>query len=189
MNWVVFAIVSWILLGCEIGLRDALQLGSSSIAPSFLIPLIVYIALWARTNTALTAALALGITLDLLNTWPTESNEDLVIVGPWAFGCMLAAYTALNFRTMMLRKSPVTAAILCVICAGVAQVVSLAIITFRSSYDEIVLPSAAAELWPRLASALYTGALALVITPALQFISPWFGLRRTAGPAGGLRFP
>lgn len=188
MNWVVFAVVAWVLFGCEIGLRDALQLGDSSIAPSFVMPLLVFVALWARPGASLVAALLIGVTLDLIHTWPTERGQDIVIVGPWAFGCMLAAYTTLNLRTMMFRKSIVTIAILSVIGAAIAQIFGLALLTVRSSYDDILLPSAAAELWPRLASSVYTGVTALLVAPILQFISPWLGMRRTTGPAGALRF-
>lgn len=188
MNWIVFAIVAWICFGCQLGLRDALQLGSSTIAPSFVIPLLVFVALWARQGAALVAALVIGVMLDLINTWPTERGHDIVVMGPWAFGCMLAAYTTLNLRTMMFRKSIITIAILSVLGAAIAQIFGLALLTVRSSYDDIVLPSAAAELWPRLASAIYTGATALLIAPILQFIAPWLGMRRTTGPAGALRF-
>lgn len=188
MNWVVFAIVAWVLFGCQVGLRDVLQLGDSSIAPSFVIPLLIFVALWARQGTALVAALLIGVMLDLIHTWPTERGQDIVILGPWAFGCMLAAYTTLNLRTMMFRKSIITIAILCIIGAAIAQIFGLALLTVRSTYDDIVLPSAAAELWPRLASAVYTGATALLIAPVLQFISPWLGMRRASGPASALRF-
>ncbi len=188
MNWVVFAIIAWALFGFQVGLRDALQLGASSIAPSFVIPLVIFVALWARLGAAMVAALIIGLTLDLIYTWPTDRGEELVIIGPWSFGCMLAAYTVLNLRTMMFRRSIVTVAILSVIGAAIAQIFGLALVTVRSTYDDILLPSAAAELWPRLASSIYTGALALVIAPALHFISPWLGMKRTSGPAGGLRF-
>jgi hypothetical protein len=188
VNWVVFAIASWVLFGCEVGLRDVLQLGDSSIAPSFVIPLLVFVALWARAGSALTVALLIGLTLDLIHTWPTERGQDIVIVGPWSFGCMLAAYTTLNLRTMMFRKSIITVAILSVIGAAIAQIFGLALLTVRSTYDDILLPSAAAELWPRLASSIYTGATALLVAPVLQFIAPWLGMRRATGPAGALRF-
>lgn len=189
MNWVVFAVVAWVLFGCHVGLRDALQLGESSIAPSFVIPLLVFVALWARPGTALVAALLLGVTLDLIHAWPTERGQEVAILGPWAFGCMIAAYTTLNLRTMMFRKSIVTLAILSIVSAAIAQIFGLALLTVRSTYDDLVLPSAAAELWPRLAGSLYTGVTALLIGPALQFIAPWLGMRRTTGPAGALRFP
>lgn len=188
MNWVVFTLLSWVLLGCEMGLRDALQLGDSSIAPSFVMTLVVYVSLWARTGPALVGAMSVGMALDILTVWPTASGEGVVMVGPWTFGYMLAAYTGINFRTMMFRRSAITVAMLSVLASAVASVVGLALVMVRASYDDILIGTAASELWARLASAVYTGALALVIAPALQFVGPWLGMRRPMGPAGALRF-
>jgi len=189
MNWVVFAVISWVLLGCEVGLRDALELGDTAIAPSFVMTLVVYISLWARTGPALLAAMVIGVALDLIDVWPSAGGDAVVILGPWTFGCALAAYTGINFRTMMFRRSSITVAMLSVLATGVAGVFGLALVMVRASYDDILLPSAAGELWVRLASSLYTGALALLVAPALQFVGPWLGMRRPMGPAGALRFP
>ena len=55
MNWIVFLVVSWFAFGLEAGF-DALRLAPGDVAPSFVIPIIVYIALSAPAKHALWAA-------------------------------------------------------------------------------------------------------------------------------------
>lgn len=38
MNWIVFILNAWVLLGLEIGLKDALRIGETPVAPSFVMP-------------------------------------------------------------------------------------------------------------------------------------------------------
>ena len=189
MNWLVFALLSWLFLGLEHGFRSALQVGSLAIAPSFVMVLIVYVALWARTTSALGCAMALGFILDLLYPVPTSAGETAVVAGPWALGCMLAAYTVINFRAMVFRRNPLTIAFLCILGSAVAHILVITILTLRSRYDVVVIPSASAELWQRLGSALYTGLLGLGVGPLLNMIGPWIGFKKPGGlAAGGRRF-
>lgn len=186
MNWAIFALLSWLFLGLEQGLRPALQVGSLAVAPSFVLVLIVFVSLWARTGTALAAAMVLGFFLDLLNLQPTTVGESAVVVGPWALGCVLAAYTTLNFRAMVFKRNPLTMGFLCTLGAAVANVLVLAILALRSRYDVVLLQSASGDLVQRLFSSLYTGVLGLVLAPALAWLSPWLGFKKQS--AGGFRY-
>lgn len=186
MNWLLFAILAWLMLGFESGFRAALQIGSLAIAPSFVLVLVVFIALWARTSAVLGAALVMGFFLDLLYVQQTTGGESVAVVGPWALGCMLASYTVLNFRNMVFRTSPLTMAFLCTLGAAIANILVLAILTIRARYDVLVMPSPASELWQRLGAAVYTGVLGLVMAPALNWIAPWLGLKKQS--AGGFRY-
>lgn len=180
MNWIVFGVVAWIFLGLESGFREALQIGTWNIAPSFVLILLVFVALWARPLHALWAAFILGCSLDLLTQVPTRAGETISIIGPWALGSMLAAYTVLNFRVMMFRRNPLTIAFLCAVAGGIAGVVALAFIALRGYYDDIIALPAASALFQHAASALYTGGLAILVGPILQWIGPWMGFRRPA---------
>lgn len=186
MNWLLFALLAWVTLGLEAGFRPALQLGSLAVAPSFVMVLVVFIALWARTSTALGAAMLMGFCLDLLFVQATGGGETVPVVGPWALGCMLASYTVVNFRNMVFRTSPLTLAFLCTLGAAIANILVLAILTIRAKYDMIVVPSPAGELWQRLGAALYTGLLGLVLAPALNWIGPWLGFKKQS--SGGFRY-
>lgn len=187
MNWIVFAIVAWIFLGFESGFRETLQVGQTNIAPSFVLVLLVFVSLWARPLHAMWAAFLLGASLDMLNQVPTRGGETISILGPWALGCMLASYTVLNFRVMMFRRNPLTIAFLCAIGGGIAGVVALAFVALRGYYDDLVTVPASSSLFQHAASSVYTGALALLLGPVLNWIGPWMGFRRPASLAGGRR--
>ncbi len=186
MNWLVYAILAWIALGLEQGFRPALQVGSVNIAPSFVLILMVFVSLWVRASAVIPAAMILGACLDMLNKVPTSTGETVVVLGPWALGCALAAFLILNLRAMVFRRNPLTLAVLCFIASFAAEVVVLAILMFRSWYDILVLQPAAAELTQRLLTALYTGLVSILIGPLLQMAAPWIGVRKrsraTIGP-------
>ncbi len=187
MNWIVFAVLAWIFLGMEQGLRQALQVGSWDIAPSFVLILLVFVSLWAKPIHALWAALFLGVSLDMLNLVPTKSGETIAILGPWALACMLTAYTVLNFRVLMFRRNPLSIAFLCTVGGAISGVLVLAILSLRAYYDDILLVSASADLGRRLLTALYTGVLALPLGPALHWIGPWLGFKRPVTMSAGRR--
>lgn len=187
MNWIVFGVVAWIFLGFESGFREALQVGHTNIAPSFVLILLVFVSLWAKPIHALWAAFILGASLDMLNQIPTRGGETISILGPWTLGCMSASYTVLNFRVMMFRRNPLTIAFLCAVGGGIASIVALAFISLRAFYDDIIPVPATTNLFQHAASAFYTGALALLIGPALQWIGPWMGFRRPASFNSGRR--
>lgn len=184
MNWLLFSILAWIALGMEVGLRDAFQIGHTPLAPSFVMILIVFVALWARPLTLLAAACILGALLDLVNQVNTTHGESVVVLGPWALGSMLAAYTVLNFRAMMFRRNPITAAILCVLAGAIAAAVVVVLLRIRAQYDDIQVASAAAELLPRLGAALYTGLVAVPFIWLLNRLGGPLGFRRPMEAAG-----
>jgi hypothetical protein len=95
-----------VMLGADIG--TALMVAVYSFDLSWVSPLLIFVALWARQGTALIAALLIGVLLDLIHTWPTERGVDIVILGPWAFGCMLAAYTndAITLAKLLYQLDP-----------------------------------------------------------------------------------
>lgn len=187
MNWVVFGLFAWLMLGLESGFRQALQIGDLNIAPSFVIILLVFVALWARPIHALWAGLLLGAALDMLNLVTTKSGEETAILGPWALGGLVAAYTVLNFRVMMFRRNPLTMAFLCAVAGGIASIIAMAILALRAFYDPIVILSASRELGQRLGSAVYTGVISIAIGPVLQFVGPWMGFRRPISMAPSRR--
>lgn len=188
MNWIVFALLAWLALGFEAGFVSALQLGSTAIAPSFVLVFLVFIALWARSMQALGASLVLGAAMDLLHQYPTSTGELAVVMGPWSVGCMIAGYLVINFRAMMFRRNPLAMGFLSALGAAVAQVVVLSLLRVRSSYDDIVLDGATLELGRRLASAVYTGVLAVPLTWALRPTLGWLGLRRPSAAGPGMRY-
>lgn len=178
MNWIVFAVAAWLALGFEVGFRQALQIGHLNVAPSFVMILLAFVSLWARPVHAAWTAVLLGAALDLISMVPASSGDAAVVVGPWAIGCLLASYTALNFRAMMFRKHPLALAFVAGVGTALANLLVLSLLVLRAKYDVISIPFASVDLWQRLGTAAYTALAALVLAPLLNALGPWLGFRQ-----------
>jgi len=186
MNWVVFALVAWVTMGLELGLRPSIQLGDSGMAPSFALILVAYIALAAPRATALWAALCVGVLLDLTSERLASNGiSTLTIVGPTALGCMLGASAVGNVRAMVYRRNPLTMLVLAMGMSVIVQIVVVACLAARSWWDPAIVFHARPELAARLGSAVYTGVAALLVGPALNFLTPLFGFIGMHQPRSG----
>jgi hypothetical protein len=56
VNWLAYIVLLWIFLGLEKGLRDALALGSSGVAPSFVFIIVTMVAIYASPLVAMGGA-------------------------------------------------------------------------------------------------------------------------------------
>lgn len=181
MNWFVFALFAWLTLGLELGLKDVLQIGPTPIAPSFVLPLAVFVAMWAPGGITLWACFLLGAALDLTWQVPRTDGGVATILGPYALGFTLMGWLVLNMRGMVIRRNPATMAFLCVVGSAVAQTVVVALFTIRRLYGDPVAWEPAAELVARLAGSVYTGAIALVLSLAFFAATPLFQFQQPGG--------
>lgn len=182
MNWVVFSLVLWGLMGLELGLKDALRLGETPVAPSFVMSLAVVVSLAAPTNAALWACLAIGVVLDLTN--PIEvlaGGPDRTVLGPYALGHVLACQLVLTMRGLMMRKNVLTVGFLALFCSFVCHVVVTAILAIRLRYDHGVVFEPTQELMWRFGSSLYSGIAGIVLGAALLPLLGTMGL--SIGPS------
>lgn len=176
MNWPVVLFVTYVLVGMELALRPALALGSSGIAPSFLIPLVVFVATHAPAMTTLWFALGLGLMMDLLGPYPAaEARAVITVVGPNTLGYAAAAYTVLTLRGVMVRSNRTTLVVLSVVAGVVLAIVGAGVIGVRTMYDADLVASPSADLVRGLGSALYTGASGFVMAIVLTPLSVLFG--------------
>lgn len=187
MNVVGLVGVAWLLLGLETGLRPALALGTSGgpgvIAPSFVIPLAVYVAMLAPARAALWACVLLGLALDLTSVVPMASGgPPATLVGPRALGLLALGQFVLAARAIVIRRNPLSLVALSVGGALVAGVVSVALITLRGLYDPIAFRPGS-ELAAHAGSAVYTGVAALLMSWPMFRLSGFLGL----GPHAGRR--
>lgn len=184
MNWLVFAVLAWLFLGLELGLKDALQIGPLGIAPSFVLVLLTVVAMSARPIHALWGAFLLGVLLDLTNAVPSkDAGPVLTIIGPGALGCPLAAHLIISLRALMIRRNPLTVGFLSAVSGLVTSVVFVAVFSLRSRLDPIPW-NATEALVVHASSALYTGLVgipvALVLLPAAPLLGmPTHPQRRT----------
>lgn len=177
LNWPLFVLVAWILFGLELGLRPALRLGPTEIAPSFVVPLLVFVALSAPSGVVCWTALALGLVTDLTNIVPTrDGGPSVTIVGPYALGYLLAGQLVLTLRSMMIRRNPFTMAFLAVLATALAEIVVICLFTIRRAYGDPVVWDALHELTMRLGTALVTGLTGLVLALLLNPLGQALGL-------------
>lgn len=169
MNWLVFAVATWLVMGLEIGLKDLLQIGPTPIAPSFAIPLAAFIALAAPARHALWACLILGVCIDLT---ARVVGSPTVVVGPYALGFLLMGQLVLAARGLMIRRNPLSLVLLAVLGHMVASIVVIAVYTARGMIFGPEPFPAGEQLLVRTLASVYTAATAfpmgLLLLPAAE---------------------
>lgn len=180
MNRASFLAFAWAALGLELGLRDALALGPGGAAPSFLLALAGFIALWAPPTTLALSCLFLGALADLIRLYPLKAGHDVVILGPHALGFLLAGITILNFRALLFRKNPFSVAVVFTIGGAVAAVLASGLLAARAALDQQVVLAPGQSMLLGLASALYTGLLVFLLSPVQRVLISLLGFREAS---------
>lgn len=176
MRWPVFGILAWLFLGMELGLRDALRLGPTLIAPSILFALAAFIALSAPALTTLWTCLILGLLTDLTWTIELRTGGVATIVGPYALGYLLAGQLIVSMRGLMIRWNPLTLGFLAGAGSCVAQICVVALMTLRAALGSPIVWTASDQLLQRLGASLYTGVFAVLMGFILMPLAPVMGL-------------
>ena len=175
MSWLAFGVTLWLGLGLEMGLRDALRLGGGSIAPSFIVPLVVWFALNASQRPALWAALIAGAMLDLTAAMPRTDGGDALILGPRALGLLLAARLVIAIRGKLIRRSPITVGVASGLAGAVVACVVVTLFAARAALGDPFQWSIGSELTTRLVSAGFTALVGLFVAIPLRLAEPVFG--------------
>lgn len=189
MRWPVALIVGWVLLALEPVVREALRLGNPSASPSLVVPLVVFVALFAPGVTAYWTALILGFLVDvttLRGGLSTGGVPPMVIVGPHAIGFVAGAFLVHTVRPMMMKKNPLTIMALSMVVAGLVAVVASSILGMRElflvgSWGDGGEYRALSDLAARLVGALYTAGTGLVIGAILLWLHPLFSFHDSGG--------
>jgi len=177
VNWLAFAAVAWVFLGLEKGLRDALELGSTGASPSFVFGLLTFIAISAQSTTALWAAIALGLAMDLVFNVPLQGGAGTVnIPGPHALAYVLGTQFILSLRGVMVRRNPLSMGFLALVGFLVCSATLLAIFTTKATLGVPIEWDATRKLLEGLGSSLYTGVLATLLGLVLIPLAPFLGL-------------
>lgn len=184
MNIVAYLVLLWLFAGLDLGLSDALQVGSSGIMPSLLLILVVFISLWATPGAAVGAALGVGLVLDLLIEQPAGQGTNVVVLGPHALGNVLGAYVVLNIRALMMKRSMWSLPALCLLAGAVHHTAALGLLTLRSLYDVLIVDDAGGRLLEGLGSAGTSAAVAIVLGPILSRLRPLMGFRSEHAASG-----
>jgi cell shape-determining protein MreD len=183
MNAVLVALLAWLALGFEAGLKHTLAIpwGKLQAAPGFVLPLAVIIALCAPGIQALWACMVLGLMMDLTSPQPLVAGQ-IVVLGPHALGFLVAGQFVLAVRGLVLRRNPFTVVVLSVIAGCIMQIVVTALLTVHAALDSTQW-GAGAELGSRLLGAVVTGGTALLVALLVLPMAPLLGY--STGPGRG----
>jgi rod shape-determining protein MreD len=156
-----------------------MAVGPTHVAPSFLIPFVVFIAMYAPPVPTLWLALVLGAAVDLTSP---RGAAGYVVLGPYAIGYIVAAYLVLTMRGLMFRRSPLTVVFLSVLASAMAELIVVACLSARAAvYHEALGWNPSAELVNRLLSSAYTAFTAGLLSLILLPMAPLFGFQEATG--------
>jgi rod shape-determining protein MreD len=165
MRWGVFVIALAIFLVMDQSFLQVLALGS--VFPGVCGTLVVYVAMFSPRSTSLWAAFICGLMLDLGSPDLLTTGQSIHVIGPYALGFTLGAYLVVLLRSIMVRRNPLTIAMLLIPCLLASSVVYLAIWSLRGFYTETVLPwggvSLGIEMGRILGWILYSSVLAIPV--------------------------
>lgn len=179
MTWPAVIVISWVLLALDHGLRGLLTLGDAGPRPSLIFALLVAIGLAAPASSAIWAALALGVTVDLLDQVTARTGEVVTlrtVLGPNALGYLAAMQFFLTMRPLVNKRNPLSFGFLALTGSILSGVIVVIAFTIRTIYNDPIVWHAKHELLVMLGSALYTGAAALFLSLALIPMSAFMGL-------------
>ncbi len=179
MNWFVLLFVAWIGFGLEMALLPVFDAGASGLHPSVILPLLVFVSLYAPRRHALWCAIVLGIATDLMTPINHDNGGPVYLIGPYALGFLLSSQFIFSVRGMVIRRNPLTIAFLSLLASLIAEILVVALITMRSLAGDPI------EWYPRNAlvehtlSSVYTGVGALVLSFIFFALTPAFGFHTT----------
>ena len=172
MNWFAFIVITFVLLILELGLESLLSIYGWT--PSFMLILAVFVALSAPKQTALWAAMIIGLLVDLAS--PLSHSQELVLIGPACIGFVAGAFITIELRGLLFRNSPIAPAVMVLGVGVLVHLIIVAVITSRGFvWSQFGVPldwSLTQELVDRFFSLLYTALLAVPLGMGLVQLDP-----------------
>jgi cell shape-determining protein MreD len=191
VNWVVFGVCAWVCFGLNLGLAPLISQVTDDLAPSFVVPLLVFVGLFAPGRTVIWAGLALGLIADLTTPIPrADAAAAAQVLGPQALGMAGAGALVVWSRELVIARNPITHVVLSGLAALVVHLVICGVFTARSAYD----PGVAWQVWHevrvRAGASLYTAVAAIPVSLVLFGLHTWFEFPQGVGASvrGGRAF-
>ncbi|MGQ0626738.1 MAG: hypothetical protein ACT4PL_01400 [Phycisphaerales bacterium] len=185
MNYLLVAVLGYVLLGLDLALRPFVAIGAAGgggepmQAPYFLLPLVVFIAMYGQPLPVLWTGLVLGLLSDLATgQYLVHATQSTVTIpGPGAIGWCAAAYLVLTLRALVMRRNPIAFIVLCVFAAGLASVVAVAVLSLRQflGFGDAVPFSGREQLTARLVASLLTAISSAALLLIFRPMVPLFG--------------
>jgi cell shape-determining protein MreD len=179
----VFLIVLLLTLALEMSLKRVFVFNDfANVAPSFVIVLLVYLALLAPRMQVMWAALLMGVLLDLSDPLQAPGGEIVYLIGPHAIGSVFAAFLIVQMRVVVFRQRLITMIVFVLLAFLAANVIRVLLLGVRGWFGEALVwggGSVGGELLRVLLVAVYSCVLAVPIgwlllksTPMWAFQSP-----------------
>ena len=173
MRWSVFIIAAFVLLVLETGLSGLLAIPvADDVSPSFLLALVVFVALSAPRRTAMWAAMVLGLLVDLNSRLP---------LGSGCLGYLAAAMVAFELRGLVFRDSPPAIALMVFVAGLVAHLVTVALLTSRGVVEAIDNWQVHRELVHRFLTVLYSAGCAWLLGFVFVWLDSLWGFNHHTG--------
>ncbi len=182
MNWVVFAIFTYIIMALQQGLAPMLdlQVGREVITPQLVLVLAVFVGLFTPRHAMLGAWFIIGLLVDLthggfaLQASDPARGGQLTLIGPYTLGYLAGGLVIGQLRSMVYRRHPVSMGFLVVVCGLAVELVVVFIMTVRQTYDPLMSWSAWNQLAVRGLCLLYSGAIGTILAVGLIRLAPLF---------------
>ena len=172
MRWGVFAIFLLIALTLEMSLKPVFVFNEySNVSPSFMAVLLVYVSLLAPRMTALWAALLMGLLLDLTDALLQPGGEIVFLIGPSAFGYVLAALALMQMRSVVFRQRLITIVAFTLLAVLIVSLVRIVLLSVRGWFGESLVwggGSVGGELLRVILVSVYSCVMALPFGWVLQ---------------------
>ena len=134
------------------------------------------------------ACLIIGALLDVTFPLPrAEQTGDIIVVGPYALGCLLMSQAVIAARGLVIKRNPLTLIVLSVIGSMVVHSVVAAMLTARWLLGDPIVWEPTAQLVARAGVSAYTAASALVVSLVLYPLQPLFAFESNSPMRGFLR--
>lgn len=185
MRWTVFAFFAYVFLAFDMGLRPMLEIGSGErgVAPSFLLILMVWVAMMGPGHAVRWAALILGLLLDLGSTYATSGGGVAVVAGPHALGFVLGAALAVQLRGLVYRRHPFHTGVLTLLSGACAFVPAVFLLTMRRiistgvDSEHVIAWNASDQLVNAFLTVVYSAVVAVPVGWALNRVAGLFGFQ------------
>ena len=188
-----FILFAYLCLALQIGLGPLWAIHwMGRVQPSLILPLAVFVAMWAPPQRALWACLGLGLLVDLTQPLAAQGmTQDAAVLGPYALSYLLAGWLALRGRSLMFRDSYISIAALVFLLGLVVHLLAVAILNLRGLHLRIIpwlagspIPgwNTTDQLMARFLEVLYSAVVALPVGAILIRSLKWWNFDPQRGP-------
>lgn len=183
MNWITFILAAFLAYVLDTGLRALLSLPEveGGVSPSFLLILMIYVAMLAPVSAVVWASLVCGALADLQGG-PAGSP----LLGPASLGFLLGGYAVVQLRSLVFRESIATLAVMTFVAGILIQLGIVMLYQMRNLSYTWAQPiegwSAADALMRSFFLLLYSAAAAVPVGWVLFRLMPMFGFHHHHKP-------